>query len=276
MSDQLILAAIPHVLVGTSNVVLHRSAVSNVTSVTMNARHLVMNARHLVMNVRHLAMNARHLAMNVRLLVMIARLLVMIVMDLAAVVRRRTGRRGLKAADQIVRPQRKPRMQAANRRHPMMNTGMNLRAGCGTTKRRRNQRQHRHPDQCPQRLMTNLMKMMTKRSLQWLLRRARTATKKMLRHVVAGGGAVVVGADVVGVMKRKRLPRQARHQMPPVALWTLMMISVKSCSKKIRKISSACRLAALRLSVASRMSLLRPPLENQSRTMMTTTMIVMK
>ena len=162
---------------------------------------------------------------------------------LGVVVRRRTDlRRVLRAEDQIAHLPRKRLMQVASQLHPMMNTGMNSRAGCGTTRRRRNQRLHLYHGRWPQILTRKRMTL--KKSLRRLLRPARTATTKM-RHRVDAGGAVAVGdADAVVAMKRKRQPRQVTPQIPRVARWTLMMTSARSCSKRIRKISSVFHLAA--------------------------------
>ena len=65
---------------------------------------------------------------------------------IAVVVRRRPDRLVLTVVDQIVRPQQKQLIPVANRRRSMMNIGMNLRVGFGTTKQNRNQRLDRHRD----------------------------------------------------------------------------------------------------------------------------------
>ena len=92
--------------------------------------------------------------------------------------------------------------------------------------------------------MTTMMTKKTRslKRLRQLLQHARRA--KTLRHVVGGDDVVVAAAGAVVVMKSKRLHQQVTLEITLATLWTLMMTSARSCSKKIRKISSACQLAA--------------------------------
>lgn len=110
------------------------------------------------------------------------------------------------------------------------------------------------------------MTMMTTRVLKQhrqLRRHARRA--KTLNRVAAVDDVAVVAAVAVVVMKSKRRHLQAALPIQLAILWILMTTSARLCSKKIRKISSACQLAAQRLNVVFRTSLLRRRLESLSR-----------
>ena len=149
----------------------------------------------------------------------------------------------------------------------MMKTGMNLRAGFGTTKTRRNLPPHRelHPKILTMTTMTTMT--MTKlwkplRHLRHHARRART-----LPRDVAGDDVVGAGVGVGVVTKSNRRYHLPTRQMPRATQWILTMTSARLCLKKIRKISSACQQAASRLSVAFRMSPLRRRHESLTRKM---------
>lgn len=158
---------------------------------------------------------------------------------LVVVVRTKAQRLVRTAADQIARLRQRLLMQLENRRQPMTITGGNLTAGFGTTKLKSS----RLLDPRRGRWIQIMMMMAMMRPLeqrQWLKR----TTMMMLRNVVEAVGVVVGAAAAVGVMERKRLHRQARQQIPPGAVWTSMMISARSCSKRIRRISLPCHPAA--------------------------------
>jgi len=101
------------------------------------------------------------------------------------------------------------------------------------------------------------MTMMTRvlKQHRQLRRHARRA--KTLNRVAAVDDVAVVAAVAVVVMKSKRRHLQAALPIQLAILWILMTTSARLCSKKIRKISSACQLAAQRLNVVFRTSLLR-------------------
>lgn len=61
----------------------------------------------------------------------------------------------------------------------------------------------------------------------------------MLRNVVEAVGVAVADEVAVVVMSKKLWPRPTKRQIPPVALSISMMISARSCSKRIRKTLSA-------------------------------------
>lgn len=129
MSVELIREAPRRVLVG-----------NRANRVRTNALRQVIGA-NIEVTVRHLAKNVPLLAKNARCLEVVAR--------------RRHGQLVLTAAGRIVLRSRKRLRVVANLRQPTMSTGMNLRAGFGTMKTRRNLLLPNH-DLCPQILTTML------------------------------------------------------------------------------------------------------------------------
>ena len=156
---------------------------------------------------------------------------------LVVVVRTKAQRPVRTAADQIARLRQKLLMQVENRRQPMTITGGNLTAGFGTTNLKSSRLLHPRRGLWIQ-MTTTMMRPLEHR--QWLKR----TMMMMLQNVVEAVGVVVGAAAAVGVMERKRRHRQARQQIPPAAVLTSMMISARSCSKRIRKISLPCHPAA--------------------------------
>ncbi|RLT10895.1 MAG: hypothetical protein DWI22_02710, partial [Planctomycetota bacterium] len=237
--------ALQHVTNALQHVTNARQHVTNALQHVTNARQHVTNALQHVTNALQHVTNARQHVTNAQQHVTNARQHVTNALQHvtnalhhgATALNNLNQQIVLRAADQIAHLQGRVEISVVSRHQPMMNTGMSLRAGFGTTRRK-----HRRPQQFDTwSLIWMKRKKKSKKSFRGLRQKPVT---KMLYRVGVVGGVAVVGV-VVGVGKKpNQLHQQQKYQGPSDALWTLTTTLARSCSKKIRKILSACLLAA--------------------------------